>query len=175
MGTVHARSLTTCFALALTAVGTACESSNPPPSPTASATPSAQVVTVAAPSIDPFVANLLAANNWTFDLQEPPADVAIGAARAIEIVASRTRGPIKKADAVFGVLHANLGAIAPPKAWLVVLVGPGFISQAGSAPSSSPNPAAASLAQSQNLYFVYAFVEAAGGSMVIAGGSSPPP
>jgi hypothetical protein len=130
---------------------------------------------VAAPAIDPFVANFLAANNSTFDLQEPPPDVAITAVRAIEIVASRTKGPIKKVDAVFGVLHANLGAIAPPKAWLVVLVGPGFIPQAGSPPSPSPNLAAASVAQAQNLYFVYAFVDATGGSMIMAGGSSPPP
>jgi hypothetical protein len=131
--------------------------------------------TVAPASIDPFVASLLAANGATFDLQEPPRDVAISAVRAIEIVASRTQGPIKKADAVFGVLHANLGAIAPPKVWLVVLVGPGFVPQAGSAPSPSPNPAAASFAQAQNLYFVYAFVEATRGTMIMAGGSSPPP
>jgi hypothetical protein len=130
---------------------------------------------VAAPSIDPFVANFLAANNSTFDLQEPPPDVPISAARAIEIVASRTQGPIKKAHAVFGVLHANLGAIAPPKAWLVVLVGPGLVPQSGTPPTASPNRAAASFAQAQNFYFVYAFVEATGGTMIMAGGSSPPP
>jgi hypothetical protein len=40
---------------------------------------------------------------------------------------------------------------------------------------SSANAAAASFAQAQNLYFVYAFVDAAGGSLLMAGGSSPPP
>jgi hypothetical protein len=173
---MRARTWTTCFALGLAGVVTGCQSNSPPSVVTPSPTASTQVpLTVAAPSIDPFVANFLAANNSMFDLQEPPPDVAITAVRAIEIVASRTKGPIKKADAVFGVLHANLGAIAPPKAWLVVLVGPGFVPQAGSAPSTSQNPAAASFAQAQNFYFVYAFVEATGGSMIIAGGSSPPP
>jgi hypothetical protein len=170
-----ARIWTICFALGLACVVSGCQSISPSvvsPTPTTSA----QVaLTVAAPSIDPFVANFLAANNSTFDLQDPPADVAITAVRAIEIVASRTKGPIKKADAVFGVLHTNLGAIGPPKAWLVVLVGPGFIPQAGSPPSPPPNPAAASFAQAQNLYFVYAFVDATAGSMIMAGGSSPPP
>src|SRR5437868_5867930 len=89
------------------------------PSPAPS---SAGILTAAAPSVDPFVANFLAANNATFQLQEPPRDVAISAVRAIDIVASQTQGPVKKADAVFGVLHASLGAIAPPQAWLVVLV-----------------------------------------------------
>src|SRR6266566_4987248 len=81
------------------------------------------------------------------------------------------REPFPRADAVFGVLHANLGAIAAPKAWLVVLVGPGFVPQAGLPPSPSPNLAAASFAQAQNFYFVYAVVEATGGSMIMAGGS----
>jgi hypothetical protein len=164
-------------AIGLALMVSACGGVSPPPTAVSgSPSPSgpAPFATVAPASIDPFVASFLAANNATFDLQEPPPDVAISAARAIEIVASRTRGPIKKADAVFGVLHANLGAITPPRAWLVVLVGPGFVPQAGS-PASSPNSAAASLAQGQNLYFVYAFVDAAGGSLLIAGGSSPPP
>ena len=162
------------LAFALTASVCACTTTS---LPTAQPSSSAQVpfATVAPASIDPFVASFLAANNWTFDLQEPPADVAISAARAIEIVANRTRGPIKKADAVFGVLHANLGALAPPRAWLVVLVGPGLVPQTGLAPSGSPNPAAASFAHAQNLYFVYAFVDATGGSLLMAGGSSPPP
>jgi len=167
---------TTCFVLGLAFVASSCQSISPPPVVTASPTGSIQVaLTVGAPSIDPFVASFLAANNSTFDLQEPPADVAITAVRAIEIVASRSRGPIKKADAVFGVLHANLGVIAPPKAWLVVLVGPGLVPLAGLPPSPPPNLAAASFAQAQNLYFVYAFVEATGGSMIMAGGSGPPP
>jgi hypothetical protein len=167
-----------CLALGLALTMGACGGVSPPPTAVSgSPSPSgpAPFATAAPASIDPFVASFLAANNATFDLQEPPPDVAISAARAIEIVASRTRGPIKKADAVFGVLHANLGAIAPPRAWLVVLVGPGFVPQAGSSPAASPNPATASLAQGQNLYFVYAFVDAAGGSLLIAGGSSPPP
>ena len=133
------------------------------------------MLTVAPATIDPFVANFLASNNSTFDLQEPPPDVVVSAARAIEIVASRTKGPIKKADAVFGVLHANLGAIAPPRAWLVVLVGPGLIPTSGALPTGAPNAAAASFAQAQNFYFVYAFVEATGGTILMAGGSSPPP
>ena len=158
--------------IVLAAVATDCGGFS---SPTAAApSPSASSLTVGPPSIDPFVANFLATNNATFDLQVPPQDIPISAARAIEIVASRTRGPIKKADAVFGILHANLGAISPPKAWLVVLVGPGFVQQGGT-PTTSPNPAAASFAQAQNLYFVYAFVEAIGGSLVMSGGSSPPP
>jgi hypothetical protein len=163
------------ISLALAFGASACQVNAPPQVATTPPPSSPPMLTVAGPSIDPFVANLLATNNATFDLQEPPPDVPISAVRAIEIVAGRTRGPIKKADAVFGVLHANLGAIAPPKAWLVVLVGPGLVPQAGSAPSSSPNPAAASFAQAQNLYFVYAFVDATGGSMLMAGGSSPPP
>lgn len=153
----------------------ACGATSPAATQTPLASPQASVLTVAPATIDPFVANFLASNNWTFDLQEPPADVAISAARAIEIVASRTKGPIKKADAVFGVLHANLGALAPPRAWLVVLVGPGFIPATGALPTGSPNSAAASFAQAQNLYFVYAFVEATGGSVLMSGGSSPPP
>jgi hypothetical protein len=163
------------FGLALT-VG-ACGGVSPPTAVSGSPSPSsaAPFASVAPASVDPFVASFLAANNSTFDLQEPPADVAISAARAIEIVASRTRGPIKRADAVFGVLHANLGAIAPPRAWLVVLVGPGLVPQGGSLPPSSPNPAAASFAQAQNLYFVYAFVDVTSGSLVMSGGSSPPP
>ena len=95
--------------------------------------------------------------------------------RAIEIVASGTRGPIKKADAVFGVLHANLGAIPPPAAWLVVIVGPGFVPPPGSSSAPSQDPAAASFAQAQNLYFVYAFVDATNGRMLMSGGSGPPP
>src|SRR5438034_1056123 len=170
------RSLGRWFALTLSLTMTACGGVSPPAG-ILSSSPSivAPFATVAPPSIDPFVAAFLAANNATFDLQEPPADVAISAVRAIEIVASRTKGPIRKADAVFGVLHANLGAIAPPRAWLVVLVGPGFVPQAGLPPSPSPNLAAASFAQAQNFYFVYAFVEATGGSMIMAGGSAPPP
>jgi hypothetical protein len=132
-------------------------------------------VTVAPPSVDPFVANFLAANNASFDLQTPPPDVAISAVRAMEIVASRTRGPIKRAEAVFGVLHANLGAIAPPRTWLVVLVGPGFVPEPGSPPTPSQDPAAASAAQAQNLYFVYAFVDATNGRLLMSGGSGPPP
>ena len=171
-----ARTWTTCFAFGLAFVASSCQSIAPPSVVTALPTSSTQAaLTVGAPSIDPFVANFLAANNSTFDLQEPPPNVGITAVRAIEIVASRSRGPIKKADAVFGVLHANLGAIAAPKAWLVVLVGPGFVPQAGLPPSPSPNLAAASFAQAQNFYFVYAFVEATGGSMIMAGGSAPPP
>jgi hypothetical protein len=163
------------FPLALAFMASACGITPPPTDQ--SPRPSAQVAfsTVAPASVDPFVASFLAANNSSFDLQQPPADVAISASRAIEIVASRTKGPIKKADAVFGVLHANLGAIAPPRAWLVVLVGPGLVPQAGSPPSASPNVAAASFAQAQNLYFVYAFVDATGGSVIMSGGSSPPP
>jgi len=155
----------------------ACGGISPPTAASGSPSPpvSQTFATVAPASVDPFVASFLAANSATFDLQEPPPDVAISAARAIEIVASRTQGPIKRAEAVFGVLHANLGAIAPPRAWLVVLVGPGFVPQSGSPPSASPNLAAASFAQAQNLYFVYAFVEATGGTILIAGGSSPPP
>jgi hypothetical protein len=95
--------------------------------------------------------------------------------RAIEIVASRTRGPIKKADAVFGVLHANLGAIAPPRTWLVLIVGPGFLPGPGAPTAPSQDPARASLAQAQNLYFVYAFVDATTGTMLMSGGSAPPP
>jgi hypothetical protein len=95
--------------------------------------------------------------------------------RAIDIVASRTRGPIKKAEAVFGVLHANLGAIAPPRTWLVVIIGPGFLPAPGSPTAPSQDPAGASLAQAQNLYFVYAFVDATTGSMLMSGGSAPPP
>lgn len=153
----------------------ACGAISPAATQTPVPSPLASVLTVAPATIDPFVANFLASNNWTFDLQEAPADVAISAARAIEIVTSRTKGPIKKADAVFGVLHANLGAIGPPRAWLVVLVGPGFAAATPALPTGSPNAAAASFAQAQNLYFVYAFVEATGGSLLMAGGSSPPP
>lgn len=164
------------FAVAVVCVAIGCG----PPSPTAvpsSAPPVTRqpFATVAPPTTDPFVASFLAANNAKFDLQTPPPDVAISAVRAIEIVASRTRGPIKKADAVFGVLHANLGAIAPPRTWLVVLVGPGFLPAPGSPAAVSQDPAAASFAQAQNLYFVYAFVDATTGTLLMSGGSSPPP
>ena len=143
------------------------------PSPSASRPP--PFATVAPPTVDPYIASFLAANNASFDLQTPPLDVAISAVRAIEIVASGTRGPIKKADAVFGVLHANLGAIPPPRTWLVVIVGPGFVPPPGSPAAPSQDPAVASLAQSQNLYFVYAFVDATTGRMLMSGGSGPPP
>ena len=88
-----AQKRTTCFVLGLAFVARSCQSISPPPVATASPTGSIQVaLTVGAPAIDPFVASFLAANNSTFDLQEPPADVAITAVRAIEIVASRSRG-----------------------------------------------------------------------------------
>jgi hypothetical protein len=161
------------FGVALMCVASGCDRVSPATSSTAPPV-SAAFATVAPPSTDPFVASFLAANNATFDLQEPPTDIGISAVRAIEIVASRTRGPIKKADAVFGVLHANLGALPPPRAWLVVLVGPGFPPAPGSLASGSQDPAGASFAQAHNLYFVYAFVDATTGTMLMSGGSGPP-
>jgi hypothetical protein len=120
------------------------------------------------------VATYLAANNGSFDLQDPPPDLAIPAARAVEIVAARTRGPIRKAEVLFGVLHMNLGTIPPPRVWLVLLVGPGF---APLTDMTAPPPpaAAASAARAANLFFAWAFVDAQTGNVVVSFGSGPPP
>jgi hypothetical protein len=83
-------------------------------------------VVVAPPAIDPVVATCLAANNASFDLQDPPPDLAIPVARAVEIVAARNTRPDTESRILFGVLYLNLGSFPPRRVWLVLLVGPGF-------------------------------------------------
>jgi hypothetical protein len=137
-------------------------------------TPPLGAASPAPPAIDPSVAAFLAANNASFELQEPPATVAVSAARALEIVAAQTKGPIREARVLFGLLHANLGAIAPPHAWLVLLVGPGFEPPLTAGFPPAPPSALASQARAANLFFVWAFVDSDRGTVLMSFGSGPP-
>jgi hypothetical protein len=142
----------------------------PKESPPAQSASPASGATVAPLTIDPAAASFLSANGNSFDVEAAPSDLPVTASRAIEILRGRTRGPILRADAIFGILHANLGALANPRAWLVLLVGPGLAGQPGSAsPASSP-----ATTVSPALFYVWAFINADSGAVLLEFGTSPP-
>lgn len=127
---------------------------------------------VAAPRVDPLVEAYLASNAGTFDLKEPPAGVPVSATRSLEIVAAATRGPIRKAEVLFGQLNFPRSGRPHLDAWLVLLIGPGIPSAAS--PATSSDPSAVARAQTLNTFFVFAFVDAKSGAVILLSGSSNP-